>query len=69
MTALLELLTAKHVMSVDSHGGQLDLKIDISKAFDSNSWLFVFEALRWFGFFQSFIGWMGTIFILLGFRC
>jgi len=56
----LELLNAS--MSIDIREGQLALNIDILKTFDCISWTFLFEVLRSFEFFESFIGWVSNIF-------
>ncbi|XP_026399415.1 uncharacterized protein LOC113295281 [Papaver somniferum] len=42
--------------------GNVGLKLDITQAYDSLSWSFLFEALRYFGFSEIGINWMKTIF-------
>ena len=54
-----------NILCIDNCEGQLVLKIDIRKAFDSINWTFLFEVLRSFRFFESFI----SCFFLLGFQC
>ena len=50
------------VLSIDSRGGQLAMKIDIRKAFDSIIWPFLFEVLVSFRFSKS-NDWVHTIFL------
>ncbi|KAK2658878.1 hypothetical protein Ddye_005411 [Dipteronia dyeriana] len=51
-----------NVLNNCSRGRHLALKIDIRKAFDSISWRFILEVLQCFGFFESFIRWVASIF-------
>ncbi|XP_042515384.1 uncharacterized protein LOC122089759 [Macadamia integrifolia] len=44
-----------------SRGGNLGLKVDIKKAFDTISWEFLFQVLRRFGFSEKMIGWIHTL--------
>ena len=37
-------------------GGNLALKLDMARAYDRLSWLFLINMLRWFGFGEKFIG-------------
>ncbi|XP_026442772.1 uncharacterized protein LOC113342431 [Papaver somniferum] len=43
-------------------GGNVGLKIDITQAYDSLSWNFLFEVLRRFGFSELGIQWLKKIF-------
>jgi hypothetical protein len=42
-------------------GGNLALKIDISKAFDTLNWGFLLKVLKAFGFCEKFCSWIDTI--------
>lgn len=42
-------------------GGNLALKIDVSKAFDTLSWSFLLKVLRQFGFNATFCNWIHAI--------
>jgi hypothetical protein len=44
-----------------SYGGNLALKIDISKAFDTLHWDFLLKVLKCFGFNDVFCNWIHTI--------
>jgi hypothetical protein len=44
-----------------SYGGNLALKIDISKAFDTLHWDFLLKVLKSFGFNEVFCNWINTI--------
>ncbi|XP_042488549.1 uncharacterized protein LOC122068701 [Macadamia integrifolia] len=41
-----------------SRGGEMGLKIDIQKAYDTISWDFMFQVLRKFGFSENWISWV-----------
>lgn len=45
-------------------GGNLGLKLDMKKAFDSLEWSFLLHVLRCFGFSEIFIKWVYTLYIL-----
>lgn len=57
-------LTSKAVnlLYKKSYGGNLVMKVDISKAFDSLDWLFLTQVLRKFGFHEISIFWIWAIF-------
>ena len=42
-------------------GGNMALKIDIRKAFDSMEWVFLMKALHCFSFSDKFCGWISSI--------
>jgi len=44
-----------------SFGGNLALKIDVSKAFDTISWDFLIKVLKQFGFHNTFTNWISSI--------
>jgi len=44
-----------------SHRGNLAIKIDIAKAFDTVDWIFLIKVLKAFGFNDIFCGWISTI--------
>jgi len=44
-----------------SFGGNLDLKIDISKAFDTIKWSFLLRVLKAYGFCTKLCSWIDTI--------
>jgi len=52
---------AINVLDKKSFGGNLALKIDVSKAFDTLSWDFLLEVLQQFGFHSTFIHWIHSI--------
>lgn len=43
------------------YGGNVAIKVDITKAFDTLSWDFLFMVLEAFGFCQVFIGWIRVL--------
>lgn len=44
-----------------SHCGNLILKVDIAKAFDTLNWNFIFKDLNSFGFNSKFCGWIEVV--------
>lgn len=50
-----------NLLHYKSHGGNVGLKIDISKAFDTLDWKFLLQVLTSFGFNVKFINWVTTI--------
>jgi len=52
---------AINVLDKKSFGGNLALKIDVSKAFDTLSWDFLLEVLQQVGFHSTFIHWIHSI--------
>jgi len=51
---------AINLLSKKVHGGNVDYKVDIHKAFDTLSWKFLLLVLSRFGFHPSFVGWINT---------
>ncbi|XP_026399201.1 uncharacterized protein LOC113295056 [Papaver somniferum] len=49
-------------MSTKRRGGNVGLKLDITQAYESLSWEFLFEVLRHFGFSDGVIEWLKKIF-------
>ncbi|XP_026398453.1 uncharacterized protein LOC113294270 [Papaver somniferum] len=49
-------------LNTKRRGGNVGLKLDITQAFDSMSWEFIFETLKHFGFSQVGINWLRIIF-------
>ncbi|XP_026459619.1 uncharacterized protein LOC113360313 [Papaver somniferum] len=49
-------------LEIKRRGGNVGLKIDITQAYDSLSWNFLFEVLRRFGFSEVGIQWLWNIF-------
>ncbi|XP_026384214.1 uncharacterized protein LOC113279760 [Papaver somniferum] len=49
-------------LNIKIRGGNVGLKLDITQAFDSLSWEFLFEVLRRFGFSEVGINWIRKIF-------
>ncbi|XP_026378769.1 uncharacterized protein LOC113273231 [Papaver somniferum] len=43
-------------------GGNIGLKLDITQAYDSLSWEFLFEVMKRFGFFQRCVNWIHQLF-------
>ncbi|XP_026404153.1 uncharacterized protein LOC113299323 [Papaver somniferum] len=58
------ILASELVNELDTkrRGGNVGLKIDITQAYDSLSWEFLFEVLRRFGFSEVVIQWLKKIF-------
>lgn len=56
-------LTSEAINTLDKtcFGGNLALKIDVSKAFDTLDWGFLLKVLRGFGFNSTFCHWIETI--------
>ena len=56
-------LTSEAVNLLDkrSFGGNLALKIDVSKAFDTLNWEFLINVLQGFGFNETFCNWIKAI--------
>jgi hypothetical protein len=52
---------AANLLHNKSFGGNLALKIDISKAFDTLEWSFLLEVLKCFGFNDCFCNWIHVI--------
>ncbi|MCI03301.1 RNA-directed DNA polymerase (Reverse transcriptase), partial [Trifolium medium] len=52
---------AINLMHKKAYGGNLALKIDISKAFDTLDWGFLLKVLHAFGFNSTFCNWINTI--------
>ena len=52
---------AINVLDTRCFGGNLALKIDVSKAFDTLSWEFLINVLKGFGFHNTFCFWIGSI--------
>jgi len=58
------IVTASEVINVlhkKTYGGNLALKIDVRKAFDTLNWPFLLHVLQCFGFNQCFCNWISTI--------
>ncbi|GAU38423.1 hypothetical protein TSUD_396030 [Trifolium subterraneum] len=52
---------AANLLHNKSYGGNLALKIDISKAFDTLEWSFLLKVLKRFGFNEIFCNWINVI--------
>jgi hypothetical protein len=52
---------AINLLNKNSYGGNLALKIDISKAFDTLDWVFLLKVLQAFGFNATFCSWINSI--------
>jgi hypothetical protein len=52
---------AANLLHNKSFGGNLALKIDITKAFDTLNWSFLLKVLKTFGFNDTFINWIHVI--------
>jgi hypothetical protein len=52
---------AINLLDTKSFGGNVALKIDISKAFDTLDWSFLLKVLKQFGFNATFCHWIETI--------
>ncbi|XP_024636247.1 uncharacterized protein [Medicago truncatula] len=52
---------ASNLLNKKSYGGNLALKIDISKAFDTMDWKFLLKVLKCFGFNDTFCTWIDVI--------
>lgn len=52
---------AANLLHNKSYGGNIMLKIDISKAFDTLEWPFLIHVLRAFGFNETFCNWIEVI--------
>lgn len=52
---------AINILDKKSFGGNLALKIDITKAFDTLDWRFLLKVLRCFGFNDTFCNWISSI--------
>jgi hypothetical protein len=52
---------AANLLHNKSFGGNLALKIDIRKAFDTLEWSFLLKVLKSFGFNEVFCNWIHTI--------
>jgi hypothetical protein len=50
-----------NILDKKSSGGNLALKIDIKKAFDTLDWKFLLKVLNCFGFNQTFCNWVASI--------
>ena len=50
-----------NLLNYKSYGGNVGLKIDISKAFDTLDWNFLIRVLTQFGFNQTFTKWITTL--------
>ena len=50
-----------NLLDTKRKGGNVAIKIDIAKAFDTLDWNFLLKVLHAFGFNQTFIGWVHTI--------
>ncbi|XP_026397020.1 uncharacterized protein LOC113291738 [Papaver somniferum] len=57
-------LASESVNEIDTkrRGSNVGLKLDVTQAFDSMSWEFIFETLKHFGFSQVGINWLKIIF-------
>jgi hypothetical protein len=53
---------AANLLHNKSFGGNLALKIDITKAFDTLDWQFLLKVLKKFGFNEKFCNWVHVIF-------
>ena len=54
---------AINLLHKKSYGGNLSLKVDIAKAFDTLDWNFLLQVLRKFGFSDTFCKWIHSILI------
>jgi len=52
---------AINLLDKKAYGGNLALKIDITKAFDTLDWGFLLKVLSCFGFYQIFCNWIASI--------
>ena len=50
-----------NLLDLKNQGGNVAIKIDIAKAFDTLDWGFLLKVLHSFGFNHTFIGWIHTI--------
>ncbi|XP_026414006.1 uncharacterized protein LOC113309691 [Papaver somniferum] len=48
-------------LDVKRRGGNLGIKLDISQAYDSLSWEFLFQVMRKFGFSEKDVNWIHTL--------
>lgn len=53
-----------NLLDYKSYGGNLALKFDIRKAFDTTDWKFLLKVLDAFGFDPKFSSWIKSIFVL-----
>ncbi|XP_026383925.1 uncharacterized protein LOC113279446 [Papaver somniferum] len=49
-------------LNIKRRGGNVGMKLDITQAYDSLSWNFLFEVLRRFGFSECGINWLRKLF-------
>lgn len=52
---------AVNMLDNRSFGGNLSIKFDIRKAFDTLDWFFLIKVLKCFGFAENFCTWIGVI--------
>lgn len=56
-------LECVNFLDKNSFGGNIALKVDIRKTFDSLRWPFILEVLKMFGFWATFCDWIANIFL------
>ncbi|XP_019427157.1 PREDICTED: uncharacterized protein LOC109335477 [Lupinus angustifolius] len=52
---------ATNLLDHKTFGGNLAIKLDVKKTFDTIDWRFLMDTLKAFGFSNSFINWVGVI--------
>ncbi|XP_042486147.1 uncharacterized protein LOC122066409 [Macadamia integrifolia] len=52
-----------NLMFSSTRGGDIGIKIDIRKAYDTIDWKFIFQVMHRFGFSERWIGWLNQILI------
>lgn len=50
-----------NALDLKSYGGNMDVKFDIGKAFDTMEWYFLLKYLLAFGFSNIMVGWIREI--------
>lgn len=50
-----------NIMDTRTYGGNMEIKYDIRKAFDTLEWSFILQVLNAFGFSDMFVQWIHSI--------